>query len=212
MSLWGATVITNLFSAIPWIGPEIVKIFWGGFSVENPTLHRFFALHYLLPFILSALILMHLISLHQNGSNNALGLSIKTDIIKFHPYCTSKDLVGFFWLILFISYFVFFGPWNLGEPDNAIKGNALVTPAQIVPEFYLLPFYAILRSIPDKLIGVIAMGSALLILIPLSLLSTISLNSNKFKPILNLLYWIFIFNFLFLMWLGAKHITAPYII
>jgi len=210
MAYWGATVITNLFSAIPWIGPEIVLLMWGGPSVDNPTLNRFFALHFLLPFILAALVIMHLIALHINGSNNPEGLPSNTDRIRFHPYFTIKDLVGFFWLILFLSYFVFFDPNYLGHPDSCTPANPLITPASIVPEWYFLPFYAILRSIPDKLFGVLAMFGSLLILIPLSLFSTLNIRSLRFRPLLHLLFWIFVFNFLFLLWLGAKPIAAPY--
>lgn len=160
MSFWGATVITNLFSAIPWIGNELVLLLWGGFSVDAPTLNRFFSLHFLLPFILVALVVMHVLALHQNGSNNPEGLPSNGDRIRFHPYFTSKDLVGFFWFTLLLAYFVFFDPNYLGHPDNYIPANPLVTPASIVPEWYFLPFYCILRSIPNKLLGVIAMFSS----------------------------------------------------
>ena len=211
-SFWGATVITNLFSAIPWIGQDQVEFIWGGPSVDNPTLNRFFSLHFLLPFILAALVLGHLIALHQHASNNPSGISSTTDRIRFHPYFTSKDLVGFFWYALILFFFVFFAPLVLGDSDNSIPANSLVTPAHIVPEWYFLPFYAILRSIPNKLLGVIAMFSALLILIPLSFIQTLNLRSNRYRPILNLLFWIFVFNFLFLLWLGAKPIAQPYTI
>lgn len=212
MSLWGATVICNLFSAIPWIGNDIVALLWGGFSVANPTLNRFFALHFLLPFVLAALVVMHLIALHLHGSNNPMGVSSLTDRVRFHPYFISKDLVGIFVLFLCLGLFVFFYTGSLGHPDNYIMANPLVTPASIVPEFYFLPFYCILRAIPDKLLGVIAMVGAILILIPLSLIHTDNLRSLKFKPILKTLFWIFVFNFLLLVWLGAKHIEDPYVI
>ena len=210
MAYWGATVITNLFSAIPWIGPEIVLLMWGGPSVDNPTLNRFFALHFLLPFLLAALVIMHLIALHINGSNNPEGLPSSTDRIRFHPYFTIKDLVGFFWLILFLSYFVFFDPYYLGHPDSCTPANPLITPPSIVPEWYFLPFYAILRSIPDKLFGVLTMFGSLLILIPLSFFCTLNIRSLRFRPLLHFLFWIFVFNFLFLLWLGAKPIAAPF--
>lgn len=210
MAFWGATVITNLFSAIPWVGTELVVLIWGGDSVDNPTLNRFFALHYLLPFILAALVIMHLIALHINGSSNPEGLPSSTDRIRFHPYFTTKDLVGFFWFILFLSYFVFFDPHILGHPDASAPANPLVTPASIVPEWYFLPFYAILRSIPDKLFGVIAMFAAILILIPLSLFGTLNIRSLRYRPIAHFCFWIFVFNFLFLLWLGAKPIAEPY--
>jgi quinol-cytochrome oxidoreductase complex cytochrome b subunit len=212
MAFWGATVITNLFSAIPWIGSDLVLLIWGGDSVDNPTLNRFFALHYLLPFILAAFIILHIIALHINGSNNPEGLPSQTDRIRFHPYFTSKDLVGFFWLILFLSYFVFFDPNLLGHPDSCVPANPLVTPPSIVPEWYFLPFYAILRSIPNKLFGVIAMFSSLLILIPLSLFSSINLRSLRYRPISLFFFWVFVFNFLFLLWLGSKPIADPYTI
>ena len=211
MSLWGATVITNLFSAIPWIGTDLVQFIWGGFSVENATQNRFFSLHYLLPFILLALVLTHLISLHQFGSNNPEGINSDTDKLRFHPYFTSKDLVGFLWMFLAISYFIFFAPNDLGHPDNSIPANPLVTPASIVPEWYFLPFYAILRAIPDKIGGVLAMFSALLILFQLTIFQTINLRSNKYRPILHLYFWIFIFNFFFQMWLGGKPAYQPYV-
>jgi len=136
MSLWGATVITNLLSAIPWIGNDFVEFVWGGFSVDNPTLNRFFSLHYLLPFILAALVAMHLLALHQDGSNNPEGIASTSDRIRFHPYFVSKDIVGFAWWIIFLSIFVFFAPNYLGHPDNSIPANPLVTPLSIVPEWY----------------------------------------------------------------------------
>lgn len=161
MSFWGATVITNLFSAVPWIGPDLVEFIWGGSSVDNPTLNRFFSLHFLLPFILAALVVKHLIALHKDASNNPEGISSTTDRIRFHPYFTTKDLVGVFWYILFFSLFIFFFPNYLGDSDNSIPANSLVTPASIVPEWYFLAFYAILRSIPNKGLGVLAKGCAL---------------------------------------------------
>lgn len=211
MSLWGSIVITNLFSSIPWIGNEIVALLWGGFSVGNPTLNRFFSLHFLLPFVLAALIVMHLMALHVWGSSNPDGFSSNTDKIRFTPYFTSKDFVGFFWLFILLSLFVFFYPNLLGHPDNFIPANPLVTPLSIVPEWYFLPFYAILRAIPNKLGGVVCMVAAILILIPLSLLHSHQVRSLKFKPILRFIFWIFVFNFLFLLWLGGKPISEPYI-
>ncbi len=209
-SFWGATVITNLFSAIPWIGTDQVEFIWGGSSVDEPTLNRFFSLHFLLPFILAALVIKHLIALHKDASNNPEGISSITDRIRFHPYFTSKDLVGIFWYFLFFSILIFFFPHLLGDSDNSIPANSLVTPASIVPEWYFLAFYAILRSIPNKLLGVIAMFSALLILIPLSLIHTLNIRSMRYRPILNFLFWVFVFNFLFLIWLGAKPIAQPF--
>ena len=195
-----ATVITNLFSAIPWIGRDLVELIWGGFSVDNPTLNRFFSLHFLLPFILIALVIMHLISLHINGSNNPEGITSRSDILRFHPYFTSKDLIGFLWLFLLISLLIYYSPNYLGHPDNSIAANPLVTPASIVPEWYFLPFYAILRAIPNKIGGVLAMFGALLILFPLSFFHTLNVRVNRYKPLLQFLFWIFVFNFFFLMW------------
>jgi len=211
MSLWGSVVITNLFSAIPWIGPSIVSLLWGGFSVANPTLNRFFSLHFLLPFVLAALIIMHIMALHQHASNNPLGITSQPDRVRFHPYYTSKDLVGFILLFIILSYFVFFDPSYLGHPDNNVPANPLVTPLSIVPEFYLLPFYAILRAIPSKLGGVLAMIGALLILLPLAFFHSQAIRSLRFRPFMHLLFWSFLFNFLFLLWLGAKPIHEPYI-
>jgi quinol-cytochrome oxidoreductase complex cytochrome b subunit len=185
-------------------------VIWGGMSVDNPTLNRFFALHFLLPFILAALVVMHLIALHQDGSNNPSGISSKTDRLRFHPYFTSKDLVGIFWYGLILFSLVFFAPTFLGDSDNSIPANSLVTPPHIVPEWYFLPFYCILRSIPNKLLGVIAMFSALIILIPLSFIHTLNLRSNRYRPVFNFLFWVFVFNFLFLLWLGAKPVAEPY--
>eukprot|EP00842_Homolaphlyctis_polyrhiza_P001591 jgi/Hompol1/2432/HPOL_005998-RA len=211
MSYWGATVITNLLSAIPWIGSDLVLFIWGGFSVDNPTLNRFFSLHYLLPFILALFIVLHLMALHEYGSNNPLGISSKGDKIRFHPYFTTKDLISFFWFTIFLSIFIFFYPYYLGHSDNSIKANSLVTPTHIVPEWYFLPFYAILRAIPNKLLGVVAMFGALLILIPISLSHTLNTRSSRYRPLLQILFWIFVINFLFLLWLGAKPIDQPYI-
>jgi ubiquinol-cytochrome c reductase cytochrome b subunit len=205
-----ATVITNLFSAIPWLGPDLVEFIWGGSSVDEPTLNRFFSLHFLLPFILTALVVMHLIALHKDASNNPEGISSTTDRIRFHPYFTSKDLVGLFWYMLLLSILIFFKPLALGDSDNCIPANSLVTPATIVPEWYFLAFYAILRAIPNKLLGVLAMFSALLILIPLSLVNTYNIRSLRYRPVLNFLFWVFVFNFLFLIWLGAKPIAQPF--
>ncbi|MBT4888059.1 MAG: cytochrome b/b6, partial [Rhodospirillales bacterium] len=163
MSFWGATVITNLFSAIPIVGDSIVTLLWGGFSVDNPTLNRFFSLHYLLPFVLCGLVIVHIWALHIHGSNNPLGVEKREpeDTIPFHPYYTIKDLFGLGVLMIFFLGFVFYAPNFFGEPDNYIKANAMVTPAHIVPEWYFLPFYAILRAVPDKLMGVLAMFAAI---------------------------------------------------
>jgi len=183
MSFWGATVITNLFSAIPFVGSSIVEWLWGGFSVDNATLNRFFSLHYLLPFVIAGLTLLHLSLLHTNGSNNPIGVNTNMDTISFYPYFYVKDLFAFLILIVSLLFFVLYYPNVLGHSDNYIPANPLVTPAHIVPEWYFLPFYAILRSIPDKLGGVAAMGGAILILLLLPILNTSDIRSTKFRPI-----------------------------
>lgn len=212
MSLWGATVITNLISAIPWIGQDIVEFIWGGFSVNNATLNRFFALHYLLPFILVALVLMHLIALHDTaGSSNPLGVSGNYDRITFAPYYLFKDLITIFILIFVLSLFVFFMPNVLGDSDNYIMANPMQTPAAIVPEWYLLPFYAILRSIPNKLLGVIAMFSAILAIMLLPVTDLGRSKGLQFRPLSKFAFWVFVVNFLILMKLGACHVETPFI-
>lgn len=214
MSFWGATVITNLFSAIPGIGESIAQWLWGGFSVDNPTLNRFFSLHYLLPFVIAGLALIHLVLLHLSGSSNPLGVSQRvtdTDKVTFYPYFYVKDLFGLLVFALLFSYFVFFSPNTLGHSDNYIEANPMVTPAHIVPEWYLLPFYAILRSIPDKLGGVVTMGLALIILIVLPFLNTSEITSARFRPLYRLAYWFLVFDVILLGWLGAQPVEAPYI-
>ena len=212
MSLWGATVITNLISAIPWIGQDIVEFIWGGFSVNNATLNRFFALHYLLPFVLVALVLGHLLAFQDTvGASNPLGVPSYYDRIPFAPYYLFKDLITIFIFIYVLSLFVFFMPNVLGDSDNYIPANPMQTPAAIVPEWYLLPFYAILRSIPNKLLGVIAMFSAILIIL---ILPTTDLGRTKglqFRPLSKIAFYIFVTNFLILMQLGAKHVESPFI-
>jgi ubiquinol-cytochrome c reductase cytochrome b subunit len=212
MSLWGATVITNLISAIPWIGQDIVEFIWGGFSVNNATLNRFFALHYLLPFILAALVLMHLIGVHDTaGASNPLGIGGYYDRLPFAPYFLFKDLVTIFIFMLCLAIFVFFAPNLLGDSENYIMANPMQTPAAIVPEWYLLPFYAILRSIPNKLLGVIAMFSALLSILTLSVTDKAKFKGFQFRPLSKILFWIFVVNFIILMYLGAKHVETPFI-
>src|SRR5882672_4142906 len=185
MSYWGATVITNLFSAIPVIGPKIVTWLWGGFIVDNPTLNRFFSLHYLLPFVIVGAVVLHLVALHQHGSNNPLGIDKKgpQDSIPFHPYYTIKDLFGLFVFLLVYAAFIFFAPNLLGDPANYIPANPLATPEHIVPEWYFLPFYAILRAVPNKLFGVILMFGSILILFVLPWLDTSKVRSATFRPV-----------------------------
>jgi ubiquinol-cytochrome c reductase cytochrome b subunit len=212
MSLWGATVITNLMSAIPWVGQDIVEFIWGGFSVGNATLNRFFSLHFVLPFVLAALALMHLIVLHDTaGSGNPLGISGNYDRLPFAPYFIFKDLITIFLFIFVLSLFVFFMPNVLGDSENYVVANPMQTPAAIVPEWYLLPFYAILRSIPNKLLGVIAMFSAILALLLLPITDVSRSRGMQFRPLSKIAFFVFIANFLILMQLGAKHVESPFI-
>ena len=214
MSYWGATVITNLFSAFPLVGEKIVTFLWGGYSVGNPTLNRFFALHYLLPFIIFALVAIHIIALHKHGSNNPTGVEPKTkhDTIPFHPYYTVKDFFGFGIFFLVFAYFVFFQPNYLGHPDNYIPANPMVTPEHIVPEWYFLPFYAILRAIPSKLGGVLFMFGALLILFFLPWLDRSKVKSGLYRPVFKWFFWLFTANFIFLGWLGGKPAEGMYVL
>jgi len=211
MSFWGATVITNLFSAIPFVGPSIVEWLWGGFSVGNATLNRFFSLHYLMPFVIVGLVIVHLALLHRVGSSNPLGINTNVETISFYPYFFVKDLFAFFILALMFSFFVFFYPNLLGHSDNYIPANPLSTPAHIVPEWYFLPFYAILRSIPDKLGGVVAMISAILVLLLLPVINTSKVRSSKFRPIFGVAYWFLVSDFLILGWIGQKPVESPFI-
>lgn len=211
MSLWGATVITNLLSAIPIFGQDIVELIWGGFSVSNATLNRFFSLHYLLPFLLAALVVAHLIALHVHGSNNPNGVTSSGDRYAMHPYFTFKDLVTIFAFFLVLSILVFFYPNLLGHSDNYIPADPMVTPASIVPEWYLLPYYAILRSIPNKLLGVIAMFGSLLILLVLPITDLSRIRGNQFRPAMKLAFWFFVVDFFILMWIGSQHPNTPYV-
>ncbi|MEO5375077.1 MAG: cytochrome b N-terminal domain-containing protein [Alphaproteobacteria bacterium] len=206
MSFWGATVITNLFSAIPVVGQSIVTWLWGGFSVDNPTLNRFFALHYLLPFVIFALVFVHVWALHTVKSNNPLGIDVKgpQDVIPFHPYYTIKDLYGIGVFLLFYMYFVFFAPNFFGEPDNYIPANPMVTPPHIVPEWYFLPFYAILRAVPDKLLGVIMMFAAIIVLFFLPWLDSSKVRSARFRPVYKQVFWLFLIDNIILGWVGAN--------
>jgi ubiquinol-cytochrome c reductase cytochrome b subunit len=211
MSFWAATVITNLFSAFPIVGEPIVAWLWGGFSVDNATLNRFFSFHYLLPFLIVGAVLAHLAVLHQNGSNNPLGVNGSIDKISFYPYFVIKDL--FSWVIAFIFYFgfVYFAPNYLGHTDNYIEANAMVTPAHIVPEWYFLPFYAILRSIPHKLGGVIAMFAALLVLLLLPYLNTSEVRSSSFRPLHRQFFWLLVLDYFVLGWIGGCAPETPYL-
>ena len=194
MSFWGATVITNLFSAIPLVGDSIVTWLWGGFSVGNATLNRFFSLHFLMPFVLVGVVFLHVAALHVTGSNNPLGIDVKgpQDTLPFHPYYTVKDSVGICVYLAVFAFFVFFAPNYLGHADNYIPANPLVTPAHIVPEWYFLPFYAILRSVPDKLGGVLLMFGAIAVLAALPWLDTSKVRSARFRPIYRILFWVLV--------------------
>nr|YP_009919739.1 cytochrome b [Metschnikowia proteae]QMQ98350.1 cytochrome b [Metschnikowia proteae] len=212
MSHWGATVMTNLLSAMPFMGTDLVPVIWGGFSVSNPTMQRFFALHFLLPFILAALVMMHLMALHMHGSSNPVGMTGNLDRMPMHSYFLFKDLMTVFVFLLMFSLFVFFSPNTLGHSDNYMPGNPMVTPASMVPEWYLLPFYAMLRSIPDKLGGVIAMFAAILMLLMLPLTDRSVMRGNTFKVLSKLSFYLFIFNFLLLGNLGQLHVEVPFIV
>ncbi|MGC6476456.1 MAG: cytochrome b [Parvibaculales bacterium] len=214
MSLWGATVITNLFGAVPLVGDSIATWLWGGFSVDNPTLNRFFSLHYLIPFLIAGVVVLHIWALHVPGNNNPIGISVKSkqDTVPFHPYYTVKDGFALVLFMILFSYFIFFAPNVLGHADNYIPANPLVTPAHIVPEWYLLPFYAILRAVPDKLGGVIAMVGAIAILFVLPWLDTSKVRSARYRPLFRQFYFIFIGVCLLLGYLGAMPAEGIYIV
>nr|URH16967.1 cytochrome b [Verrucositermes tuberosus] len=211
MSFWGATVITNLLSAIPYMGKEIVQWLWGGFAVDNATLTRFFALHFLLPFVITAMVLIHLLFLHQTGSNNPLGLNKNTDKIPFHPYFTVKDVAGFTISIMFLTILALKEPYILSDPDNFTPANPLVTPVHIQPEWYFLFAYAILRSIPNKLGGVIAliMSIAILFMMPMN---KSKFRGTQFYPVNQVLFWIMTNTVILLTWIGARPVEDPYIL
>ena len=205
MSFWGATVITNLFSAFPVIGESIVTWLWGGFAVGDPTLHRFFSLHYLLPFVIFAVVFFHVVALHITGSNNPLGIDPKgpQDTLPFHPYYTVKDSVGLCVFFLVWAIFVFFAPNFFANPDNYIPANPLQTPAEIVPEWYLLPFYAILRAVPNKLGGVLMMFGSIMVLFVVPWLDTSPVRSARFRPIYRVLFWLLVLSTIALGFVGA---------
>jgi ubiquinol-cytochrome c reductase cytochrome b subunit len=207
MSYWGATVITNLFSAIPVVGESIVQLLWGGFSVSNPTLNRFFSLHYLMPFVLTGVIFLHIVALHITGSNNPLGIDVKSpqDTLPFHPYYTVKDSVGLCVFLAVFAAIVFFAPNMLGDPNNFIPANPLQTPADIVPEWYFLPFYAILRSVPNKLGGVTLMFGSILVLFVLPWLDTSPVRSARFRPLYRPFIFVLVAAVIVLGLVGAHH-------
>src|ERR1700746_2285236 len=206
MSYWAATVITNLFSAIPVFGQDIVTLLWGGFTVGNPTLNRFFSLHYLLPFVIVAVVLLHLLALHQHGSNNPLGIDKRgpQDTIPFHPYYTVKDLFGLMVFLLVFAFFLFYPPNEATSPDNYIPANPLVTPNHIVPEWYLLPYYAILRSVPNKLLGVILAFGSIFLMFLVPWLDTSPVRSARFRPIYKWVFWLLVIDVIALGWVGAN--------
>nr|AGT59583.1 cytochrome b [Cryptoperla sp. WY-2013] len=212
MSFWGATVITNLLSAIPYLGIDLVQWVWGGFAVDNATLTRFFTFHFLLPFIVTAAVMIHLLFLHQTGSNNPLGLNSDTDKIPFHPYFTFKDIVGFLVLIMILTTLTLLEPYMLGDPDNFIPANPLVTPVHIQPEWYFLFAYAILRSIPNKLGGVIALVLSIAILLILPFSNQSKFRGIQFYPINQILFWSMLVIVILLTWIGARPVEDPYIL
>lgn len=211
ISFWGATVITNLLSAIPYVGTELVQWLWGGFAVDNATLTRFFSFHFLFPFIIAAFTIIHLLFLHQTGSNNPLGINRNSDKIPFHPYFSYKDIFGFIIILIFLTFLTLIAPYILGDPDNFIPANPLVTPPHIQPEWYFLFAYAILRSIPNKLGGVIALVISIAILFILPFTNKVSFQSNQFYIINQILFWIITITVILLTWIGARPVEDPYI-
>lgn len=211
ISFWGATVITNLLSAIPYVGKEVVQWVWGGFAVDNPTLTRFFALHFLLPFVIAAIVLIHLLFLHQTGSNNPLGLNKNTDKIPFHPYFTVKDIFGFALTIIALTLLTLKEPYLLRDPDNFTPANPLVTPVHIQPEWYFLFAYAILRSIPNKLGGVIALAISIAILFIIPVYKS-KFRGTQFYPINQIIFWTIVNTVILLTWIGARPVEDPYIL
>ena len=212
MSFWGATVITSLISAIPVVGQAITEWLWGGFNVDNATLNRFFSLHFLMPFLLAGLTIIHLALLHKVGSNNPLGTDSYVDKISFYPYFVVKDIFAFFVFLFFFCIFLFYMPNVLGHPDNYIPANPMVTPVHIVPEWYFLPYYAILRSIPSKTYGVLAMGGSLIVLFLIPFINTSEIRSTDFRPIFKIFYWMLVVDFAILGWVGQKPVTDTFIV
>nr|ABY48576.1 cytochrome b [Xantusia sp. San Jacinto]ABY48577.1 cytochrome b [Xantusia sp. San Jacinto] len=212
MSFWGATVITNLLSAIPYIGTTLVQWIWGGFSVDNATLTRFFAFHFILPFIIIAMTMLHLLFLHESGSNNPTGLNANTDKISFHPFFSYKDLVGVMMVTMLLLILALFSPNLLGDPENFTPANPMMTPPHIKPEWYFLFAYAILRSIPNKLGGVLALLLSTMILIILPLLHTAKQRSSMFRPMSQMILWLTLTNILILTWIGGQPVEPPYIL
>nr|ACO87528.1 cytochrome b [Eremias persica]ACO87530.1 cytochrome b [Eremias persica]ACO87533.1 cytochrome b [Eremias persica]ACO87534.1 cytochrome b [Eremias persica]ACO87535.1 cytochrome b [Eremias persica] len=212
MSFWGATVITNLLSAIPYIGNTLVEWIWGGFAIDNATLTRFFTLHFLLPFVIMGLSMIHLLFLHETGSNNPTGLNSNSDKIPFHPYYSYKDALGALMMLFCLLYLALFSPNLLGDPENFSPANPLVTPPHIKPEWYFLFAYAILRSIPNKLGGVLALLFSILVLLTLPLTHTSKQRTLMFRPISQVLFWLLVADILILTWIGGQPVEHPFII
>lgn len=212
ISFWGATVITNLLSAVPYLGTTLVQWLWGGFAVDNATLTRFFTFHFLLPFIVAAITIIHLLFLHQTGSNNPLGINSNSSKIPFHPYFSFKDIVGFIIILILLILLCLINPYLLGDPDNFIPANPLVTPVHIQPEWYFLFAYAILRSIPNKLGGVIALVISIAILFSLPFTHHSNFRTLKFYPINKILFWNFLIIVILLTWIGARPVEEPYVL
>nr|UBU97866.1 cytochrome b [Gryllus bimaculatus] len=212
MSFWGATVITNLLSAIPYLGTDLVQWVWGGFAVDNATLTRFFTFHFMIPFIVAAFVMIHLLFLHQTGSNNPMGINSNLDKIPFHPYFTFKDIMGFLIMLMSLTILSLTNPYLLGDPDNFTPANPLVTPVHIQPEWYFLFAYAILRSIPNKLGGVVALIASIAILFLLPFMSNNKFRSMQFYPINQMLFWTYTSIVILLTWIGARPVEEPYIL
>ena len=211
MSFWAATVITNFFTAFPIVGDKIVTLLWGGFSVDNATLNRFFSLHYLVPFLIAGVVVVHMAAVHNDGSNNPLGISSHADKISFFPYFFIKDTLGLVGGLIFFSFFVYYSPNSLGHSDNYIPANPMSTPEHIVPEWYFLFAYAILRSIPNKLMGVLALFASLLVLLLLPLINTSAVRSSLYRPLYQKFFWFLVADFFLLSYLGQAPAESPYI-
>nr|AEK79998.1 apocytochrome b [Phaeocystis antarctica] len=211
MSFWAATVITNFFTAFPIVGDKIVTLLWGGFSVDNATLNRFFSLHYLLPFLIAGVVVVHMAAVHNDGSNNPLGISSHADKIAFFPYFFIKDTLGLVGGLIFFSFWVYYAPNSLGHPDNYIPANPMSTPEHIVPEWYFLFAYAILRSIPNKLMGVLALFASLLVLLVLPVINTSAVRSSLYRPLYQKFFWFLVADFFLLSYLGQAPAESPYI-
>nr|ALO70520.1 cytochrome b [Diartiger fossulatus] len=212
MSFWGATVITNLLSAIPYMGTEIVQWLWGGFSVNNATLNRFYSFHFILPFIITAMVLIHLMFLHQTGSNNPIGVNSNIDKIPFHPFFVFKDLFGYMMMLFMLSFLTLSNPYLLSDPDNFIPANPMVTPIHIQPEWYFLFAYAILRSIPNKLGGVIALMMSVMMIMFIPFTNFKKMQGNQFYPMNKMIFWVMFSVVILLTWIGARPVEEPYII